>query len=72
MAKKSDKSCEHCGGKNIKSHPTNYPITMDEKQLIIERVWVRECLDCKTMRPTKIGQKKIDRSIGAFMTLMFL
>jgi hypothetical protein len=71
MTKKSDKSCEHCGGQNLKSHPTNYPVTIGEKQLMIGRVWVKECLDCKVMKPTKAGQEKIDRNVAVFMSLMF-
>jgi len=70
MTKKSDKTCEGCGSQNLKSHPTTYPVNMGEKQLNIERVWVRECLDCNIMKPTKAGQEKIDRGLGAFMTLM--
>ncbi len=71
MTKKSEKICEHCGGQNMKSHPTTYPVTIGEKQLAIQRVWVRECLDCNTMKPTKAGQEKINRGMSAFMMLMF-
>jgi translation initiation factor 2 beta subunit (eIF-2beta)/eIF-5 len=71
MAKNSLASCERCGGQNSKSHSTTYPLTIGEKQLNIERVWVKECLDCNTMKPTKAGQEKIDRSVAAFMMLMF-
>ena len=70
MAKKSEKLCEHCGGGNLKSHPTTYPVVMGEKQLNIGRVWVRECLDCNTMKPTNAGQQKINRGMLAFMELM--
>ena len=70
MSKKSDKSCEHCGGQNIKSHSTTYPVILGEKQLNIGRVWVKECLDCNSMKPTKAGQEKIDRNTLVFMQLM--
>ncbi len=70
MVKKSEKLCEHCGGKNLKSHQTTYPLIMGEKQLNIARVWVSECLDCNTMKPTKAGQEKINRGMSAFMNLM--
>jgi hypothetical protein len=69
MAKKPEK-CEHCGGENLKSHPTTYPVVMGEKQVNIGRVWVRQCLDCNTMKPTKAGQQKINRNMLAFMELM--
>ena len=44
---------------------------MGEKQLAVQRVWVRECLDCNAMKPTKAGQEKIARGMSAFMMLMF-
>lgn len=71
MTKKTTKLCENCGGQNIKSHPTNWPVDMGEKKLTIGRVWVRECMDCNAMKPTNAGQEKIERNMVAFMTLMF-
>jgi len=70
MTKKSDKTCEQCGSQNHKSHPTTYPVNMGEKQLNIAKVWVRECLECNAMKPTKTGQEKINRGMIAFMSLM--
>ena len=31
MSKKSNKLCESCGGQNLKSHPTTWPVDMGEK-----------------------------------------
>ena len=70
MAKKSGKSCESCGGQNLKSHLTIWPVDLGEKKLTIGRVWVRECLDCNVIEPTKAGQEKIARGMMAFMELM--
>ena len=70
MTKKSKKPCESCGGQNIKSHPTTWPVDMGEKKLTIGRVWVRECLDCNAIEPAKAGNEKIARGMMAFMDLM--
>ena len=70
MTKKTSKSCDNCGGQNIKTHPTTYPVNMGEKQLNIGRVWARECLNCNAITPTKAGQEKIERGMSAFMSLM--
>ena len=70
MTKKTKHSCEKCGGQNIKTHQTTYPLKMGEKQLNIGRVSVRECMDCHTMSPTKAGQEKIARGSLMFMSLM--
>ena len=69
--KKFEKPCEKCGGKNIKTHLTTYPLKLDNKQINIERVSVKECMDCHKLNPTKVGQKKIERCMMtmAFMTL---
>ena len=68
--KKSGKKCEGCGGQNLKSHPTTWPVAMGEKKLAIAKVWVRECLDCNAIEPTKAGNEKIARGMIAFMELM--
>ena len=70
MTKKSGKLCACCGGQNLKPHPTNWPVDMGEKKPTIGRVWVRECLDCNAMEPTKAGHEKIARGMIAFMELM--
>lgn len=72
MTKKPSKSCDNCGGQNIKTHPTIYPVKMGEKQLNIARVWARECMACNAITPTKAGLEKIDRGMAAFMSLMMV
>ncbi len=69
--KKSGKNCEKCGGKNIKTHLTTYPLKLENKQINVERVSVKECMDCRTLKPTKAGENKIERCMMtmAFMTL---
>ena len=68
--KKSEKICEQCGGKNLEARRTTYPIKMETKQLNIERVSVRECMDCHALMPTKAGQEKITRCMMNFMMIL--
>lgn len=70
MTKKTEKICVQCGGEHLKSHSTTWPIDLGEKKLSIGRVWVRECLDCHNMEPTKAGNEKIARGMIAFIELM--
>lgn len=64
------KTCEKCESKNLKSHLTTYPLKVENKQLNVERVPVKECLDCHHLMPTLAGHKKVMRSMMAFMTLL--
>jgi len=69
--KKPDRLCEKCNSKNIKTHQTTYPVMLGEKQVNIGRVYVRECLDCHHIKPTKAGQEKVDRcAMSVFSFLM--
>lgn len=69
--KKFTKVCENCDGKNIKTHLTTYPIKIENKQINVGRVSVKECMNCHMLKPTKAGQNKIERCMMtmAFMTL---
>lgn len=66
---KAKKTCSECNGQNIKTHLSTYPVKIGAKQLNINRVSVRECMDCHIMLPTKAGQEKIARCT---MSCMFL
>jgi hypothetical protein len=68
--KKSKKTCENCGGNNLKACSTTYPVKIETKQLNVGRVSVRECLDCYAMMPTEAGKEKIERAVEMFMSLM--
>jgi len=69
--KKTGKSCEKCGNQNLKTHLATYPIKVGSKQINVERVSVRECMDCHMLVPTKAGQAKVDRcSMMTFMLLL--
>lgn len=68
-AKKPVKSCEKCGGQNLKTHLATVPMNVGIKQLNVERVSVKECMDCNALMPTKAGQEKIDRCMMSFMLL---
>jgi len=63
------KHCEKCGSKNLKAHLATYPMKIGPKQLNVERVSVKECMDCHTLKPTKTGQEKIERCMIAFMQM---
>ena len=70
MTKKTVKSCEKCGSQNVRTHPTIYPVQTPERQIDIGKVWVRECFDCGVLIPTKAGQEKIERTMGAFISFI--
>lgn len=67
--KATKKPCEKCGSQNLKTHLTSYPLKIEDKQLNVERVSVRECMDCHHLHPTLAGDKKIMRSMSAFIML---
>lgn len=67
--KKSAKSCEKCDSINLKTHQTTYPVKIGKKQLNVQRVSVKECMDCHDLKPTKAGQEKVARCIMTFMSL---
>ena len=66
----SKKSCVACGSHNLKTHLTTYSVQTGPRQLNIERVSASECMDCHALKPTKAGQAKIERCMGAFMMLL--
>ncbi len=57
-AKKSGKSCEACGGQNTKTHLATYPVKMDERELNVERVSVRECIDCHAINQSNASRTR--------------
>ncbi|HBG35391.1 MAG TPA: hypothetical protein DER04_00165 [Holosporales bacterium] len=67
---KTKKSCEQCGSQNLKACRVPYPVRIKNQHLNIQRVSVRECLDCHIFMPTKSGNEKIARSIMAFMDIL--
>lgn len=67
--KRLKKVCEKCGSSNLKTHTTTYPMKLGAKQLNVERVWVKECMDCHDFKPTKAGEEKIERCVATFMRL---
>jgi YgiT-type zinc finger domain-containing protein len=67
--KSKKKTCEHCGSQNLKCKQTKYPVKFDEKTIEVQRVSVRECLDCHAMKPTQAGEEKISRCLMTFMSM---
>ncbi len=68
--KKNGKLCEQCGGLNLKAHLITCPIKVGTKQINVQRVSVKECMDCHFIKPTKAGQDKIERCMMMYMSLL--
>ena len=62
--------CDHCGGTNLKTRSTTYPVQIGKQQLRIRRVPIRECIDCHCITPTSAGKEKIEVITTTFMSLM--
>lgn len=58
---KKKRICERCGSENLKARRASYPLKVGKRDIEVQRVSVRECLDCHTLMPTDVGQKKINR-----------
>jgi len=63
--------CEQCGSQNLKARLAVYPIKMENKEINVNRVSVRECLDCHTLMPTEKGKEKIERCMMSVMHLLY-
>jgi hypothetical protein len=63
------KSCGSCGGQNLKCRRTNHPVVCDVKTIEVQRVSVRECMDCHDIKPTQAGDEKIARCLMTFMSI---
>lgn len=63
-------NCEKCGSQNLKGRRVTYPVKIEDKQLNIGRVSVRECLECHALMPTQAGQEKISRCMFSFMSIL--
>lgn len=62
--------CEECNSSNLKARLATYPIKIGEKQINVERVSVRECLDCHALIPTEKGDEKIKRCMMSIIDIM--
>jgi len=67
--KKAKNLCEKCSSQNLKARITTYPIELEGRQLNVERVSVKECLDCRAIMLTAAGQLKVRRIMMSFMGL---
>lgn len=70
-SKRKKLSCEKCGGTSFKNLITTYPLDLIDKQIMVQRVSVKQCLDCKTLFPTTKGKEKLERFLQAFLSLPF-
>lgn len=67
---KTNRLCEKCGSKNLKTRKLSYPVKIRSQHLHIQRVSLRECLYCHALIPTKVGKEKIDRCVMTFMNIL--
>lgn len=67
---KKKKICEQCGSKNLKDRRATYPLKVGNRDVEVQRVSIRECIDCHAFMPTEVGQKKINRCTEVFVDLV--
>lgn len=70
MSTKYKKMCDACGSNNLKAKRKPYPVVLGKKTVEVQRVSVRECMDCHAINPTQAGQEKIARCMMTFMSLL--
>lgn len=70
MGKQPKKTCGVCGSHNLKTRQKPYPVELGEKTVEVQRVSVKECMDCHAIKPTRAGQEKIARCTMTFMSLL--
>jgi len=68
--KKKPETCANCGSHLLKARRTNYPMTIGEKTIIIERLSLKECTVCHHQHPSKAGKEKIERCMMRMTMLM--
>ena len=71
QSKRKKLSCEKCGGTLFKNLITTYPLDLIDRQIMVQRVSVKKCLDCGTLLPTQRGKEKLARCINAYLSLPF-
>jgi YgiT-type zinc finger domain-containing protein len=67
---KKKRTCERCDSENLKARRATYPLKVGKRNIEVQRVSVRECLDCHTLMPTEVGQEKINRCTEVFVDLL--
>ena len=68
---KEGKTCCECGGTSLKYKMTTFPFRSSlGKTILVNRTPLYECLDCHHLIPTRKGREKLDRCLGAFMSLL--
>lgn len=70
MSKQPKKTCDVCGSQNLKARQKPYPVKLGDKTVEVQRVSVRECMDCFAIKPTQAGQEKIARCMMTFISLL--
>ena len=69
MKKIQNNLCEKCNGDHLKARRTTYSVKIAGKTINIQRVSVKECLECHYLHPTKAGKEKIERCMMTVMSL---
>ncbi|MBF0209021.1 MAG: hypothetical protein HQK53_19345 [Oligoflexia bacterium] len=68
--KKNIFQCEKCAGEKYKSKFASVPVNVANRTLVVNRVAVKECLNCHNLHPTSAGEAKINRCLGSFALLL--
>jgi YgiT-type zinc finger domain-containing protein len=64
------RTCQNCGGRNLKRTSTTYPLMPPGRQINVERVNVLQCSHCGHLMPTAAGEAKLQRALQAFATIL--
>ena len=69
QSKRKKLSCEKCGATSFKNLITTYPLNFLDRQIMVQRVSVKKCLDCQTLLTSLKGKEKLERCLHAFLML---
>ena len=60
------RTCEKCGGRDLKRRSTTYPLILPGRQINVARVKAHECSHCGHLMPTPEGEAKLLRCLQVF------
>lgn len=65
------KACRACGKTEFRRKSVGWPVPLAGKTVVVGRVAAVECASCGKLAPTKAGEEKISRALGAMQSLGF-
>lgn len=60
---KKKKICEQCGSENLKDRRATYPLKVGNRDVEVQRVSIRECIDCHAFMPTEVVLSRLCRAV---------